>query len=163
MPSDDRSGRGWPVGDAVHATAVAIGSRGLLIRGPSGSGKSRLAFALIAATTRGNPIQLVGDDRILLTQSEAGLIARPHPRIAGFIERRGLGIVATRFIDSIPIGGVVLLGPESSSLAVVQNFPCLSYVSCPVIDADTVLRWWRGARTTPAANLTVPLSAFAKD
>ena len=33
----------------VHASAVLAGDAGILIRGPSGSGKSRLAFALILA------------------------------------------------------------------------------------------------------------------
>ena len=33
----------------VHASAVKVGDRAVLIRGPSGSGKSRLAFDLILA------------------------------------------------------------------------------------------------------------------
>src|SRR5579885_12565 len=33
----------------LHATAAVVGEAGVLIRGPSGSGKSSLAFALIAA------------------------------------------------------------------------------------------------------------------
>jgi HPr kinase/phosphorylase len=32
---------------SIHATAVAIGETGILIRGPSGSGKSSLAMDLI--------------------------------------------------------------------------------------------------------------------
>ena len=33
----------------IHATAVLAGARAVLIRGPAGSGKSSLAFALIRA------------------------------------------------------------------------------------------------------------------
>ena len=33
----------------IHATAVVLGTRGILFTGPSGSGKSMLAFACIAA------------------------------------------------------------------------------------------------------------------
>ena len=33
-------------GPSVHASAVKVGRRAVLIRGPSGSGKSRLAFEL---------------------------------------------------------------------------------------------------------------------
>ena len=37
----------------VHASAVKIGESAVLIRGPSGSGKSRLAFDLILAGRTG--------------------------------------------------------------------------------------------------------------
>ena len=37
----------------VHASAVKIGNFAVLIRGPSGSGKSRLAFDLIMAGCAG--------------------------------------------------------------------------------------------------------------
>ena len=37
----------------VHASAVQVGDRAVLIRGPSGSGKSRLAFDLILAGRSG--------------------------------------------------------------------------------------------------------------
>jgi len=53
----------------VHASAVRIGERAVLIRGPSGSGKSRLALELILAARTGviAPAELVGDDRVHLT------------------------------------------------------------------------------------------------
>ena len=52
----------------VHASAVLVGDRAVLIRGPSGSGKSRLAFDLILAGRSGQlpPAILVGDDRVHL-------------------------------------------------------------------------------------------------
>ena len=40
-------------GASVHASAVKVGDRAVLIRGPSGSGKSRLAFDLILAGRSG--------------------------------------------------------------------------------------------------------------
>ena len=53
----------------VHASAVLIGSRAMLIRGPAGSGKSRLALALIEAAASGHIrfARLVADDRVELT------------------------------------------------------------------------------------------------
>jgi len=47
---------------SVHASAVKVGHRAVLIRGPSGSGKSRLAFDLILAGRSGQlpPAVLVG-------------------------------------------------------------------------------------------------------
>ena len=55
-------------GASVHASAVLVENRAVLIRGPSGSGKSRLAFDLILAGRSGQipPAVLVGDDRVHL-------------------------------------------------------------------------------------------------
>jgi HPr kinase/phosphorylase len=50
----------------LHATTVAIGGRGVLILGPSGSGKSGLALELMAMGAG-----LVADDRTEVTQGEA--------------------------------------------------------------------------------------------
>ena len=52
-------------GATVHASAVLIGARAVLIRGPSGSGKSRLAWELIEAARGGAVVftRLVGEDR----------------------------------------------------------------------------------------------------
>ena len=46
---------------------MLVGDRAVLIRGPSGSGKSRLAFDLILAGRAGQipAAVLVGDDRVL--------------------------------------------------------------------------------------------------
>ena len=79
---------------AVHATAVVIDEGGILIEGRSGSGKSSLALALLDdARTRGRFGRLVGDDRVLLTARHGRLVARPHPAVAGLVERRGLGLL----------------------------------------------------------------------
>lgn len=150
MPNKASPEDGKPFGEAIHATAVAISGRALLILGASGSGKSRLAHALIAASTARRQIRLVGDDRILLSIGAKGVMARPHPRIAGFIERRGLGILASPFVPAAPVGGLVVLGPTTSPIDLLQNFPCLRCVSPCEINVEAVLLWWRGASTTPS-------------
>jgi hypothetical protein len=82
-------------GTYIHATALAIGEAGVLIRGRSGSGKSRLALELIAEAGRhGLFARLVGDDRVAVAPRGGRLVARPHPIIAGQIESRGEGILA---------------------------------------------------------------------
>lgn len=68
----------------LHATAVAIGPRALLLTGPSGSGKSDLALRLI---DRG--ALLIGDDAVML---DGGALSGPK-RLRGQIEVRGVGIV----------------------------------------------------------------------
>jgi HPr kinase/phosphorylase len=77
----------------IHASAVLVGARAVLIRGPSGSGKSRLALDLISAA--GGPLRfarLVADDRAEIESANGRLLVRPAPALAGLIEVRGLGI-----------------------------------------------------------------------
>ncbi len=78
----------------IHASAVLAGARALLIRGPSGSGKSRLALALLqAAGTPALPFaRLIADDRVFVEASHGRLIVRPAEKLRGLIELRGLGI-----------------------------------------------------------------------
>lgn len=98
---------------AVHATCIVLRDSGVLIMGPSGSGKTSLAVRLMAlARQQGQFASLVGDDRILLEAIGPRLIARPHPAIAGWIERRGSGILAHDFEPSAVIGLVIELGDE---------------------------------------------------
>jgi HPr kinase/phosphorylase len=85
----------------VHATTVAVGGRAVLLRGPSGSGKSDLALRLIDAGAR-----LVADDQSQLWRDGAALLARPPAPIAGLIEVRGIGI---RQVDWLPVARLFLI------------------------------------------------------
>lgn len=96
-------------GPTVHASAVKVGPRAVLIRGPSGSGKSRLAFDLIMAGRAGvvEKAVLVGDDRVHLATVGEEIEVRPAPRLAGLIEIRGLGIRRCDFVEHATVGLVV--------------------------------------------------------
>jgi HPr kinase/phosphorylase len=74
--------------ETVHATAVIVGSDGVLIRGESGTGKSALALALIERGGR-----LVADDRITLTVCHDRLVASAPQATLGMIELRGRGVI----------------------------------------------------------------------
>ena len=93
----------------VHASAVLTGSRAVLIRGPAGSGKSRLALALIDAAATGliRFARLVADDRVELTASHGRLLLRPPPALAGLIEVRGLGVRRIAY-EPVAVAGLVV-------------------------------------------------------
>ena len=93
----------------MHASAVLVGARALLIRGPSGSGKSRLAFDLIEAARAGALLfaKLVADDRVHLEPAAGRLLARPAQALAGLIEVRGLGLLRLAHEPSAVVGFVV--------------------------------------------------------
>jgi HPr kinase/phosphorylase len=111
---NDRDQTAATPGTYIHATALAIGEVGILIRGPSGAGKSRLALELLAdASSRGLFTQLVGDDRVAVETRAGRLIARGHPAIAGEIESRGEGIVKVAAEPATVIRLVLDVGREA--------------------------------------------------
>jgi serine kinase of HPr protein (carbohydrate metabolism regulator) len=96
-------------GSTIHGSAVLVGDRAVLIRGPSGSGKSRLAFDLMLAGLSGQipAATLVGDDRLCLEAVRDRLLVRPPPELEGLIEIRGLGIRRSAFVAEAPVGLVI--------------------------------------------------------
>jgi serine kinase of HPr protein (carbohydrate metabolism regulator) len=108
----------------VHATALVIGEQGVLITGAAGAGKSSLALALIDyGHAQGIFASLVGDDRVFLHDAGGRLLARPHPAIAGQIERRGQGIVTTEFEPTACIHCVVMLIAPSPANDSLHRYP----------------------------------------
>ena len=88
----------------VHASCVLVGRSAVLIRGTPGSGKSRLALALIDALPR--KARLVADDRVHLFAANGRLLAAAPDAIKGKLELRSLGI---RAVDYEPLALVTLV------------------------------------------------------
>ena len=86
----------------VHASAVAIGDKAVLITGASGSGKSDLALRLV---DRG--AVLIADDYVELVAADGRLLLSPPATIAGRIEVRELGIAALPFRRDVALALVV--------------------------------------------------------
>ncbi|EJL52215.1 serine kinase of the HPr protein, regulates carbohydrate metabolism [Rhizobium sp. CF122] len=98
----------------IHATAIVVGSTGLLFMGPSGWGKSMLAFACINEAQRmGMSAILVADDQVLISKQDGTVIATCPATIAGLIELRGTGIVRLPHTESAVMHYAVLPGSVS--------------------------------------------------
>ena len=129
----------------IHASAVLVGYRGILIRGPSGSGKSRLALSLLRVAPFA---RLVGDDRILLEAVHGRLLMRPAPALQGLVEIRGLGIrsvlsepVAVAYLAVDLAAGDAQRLPEPAAMStVIDEIPLARLAVAPGADAlDAVL------------------------
>jgi HPr kinase/phosphorylase len=94
-------------GQTIHATAVSVNGYGVLLIGPSGSGKSDLALRLI---DRG--AVLICDDCVIVNSSTPAPTLEAAPNIAGMIELRGIGILKLPFVDNIPLRLCAILGKE---------------------------------------------------
>jgi HPr kinase/phosphorylase len=113
----------------LHASCVAAFGRGLLILGPSGSGKSALALRLITLGA-----QLVADDQTDLAVEDGRLVARCPPAIRGLIEARGVGLLRAAPLDAAPVDLVADLGQtENQRLPPARRITILGY------EADLVL------------------------
>lgn len=78
----------------IHATAILLDGKGVLFRGPSGSGKSLLALHLLDVyEARKRDAVLVSDDRVDVEHDGKAIILHAPANIAGLIELRGRGIV----------------------------------------------------------------------
>lgn len=88
--------------ETVHGTSIALDGGGVLLRGPSGSGKSDLALRLIDGGAA-----LVADDQTALSRDGGEILASAPPQIAGRLEIRGLGIIRLSAVSDIPLRIVV--------------------------------------------------------
>jgi HPr kinase/phosphorylase len=96
----------------IHASAVLIGRKAALIRGPAGSGKSQLVWNLLSALPFA---RLVADDRAHVEACAGRLLVRPAPALAGMLEIRGLGIRHLAYEGVAAIGLVVDLAAEDAA------------------------------------------------
>jgi HPr kinase/phosphorylase len=146
-------------GTSVHASAVLVGNRAVLIRGQSGAGKSRLAFDLILAGRAGQipPAVLVGDDRVHLQAGEGQLVVRPARELAGLIEIRGLGIRRCEFVGEAIVGLVIDLSAADAERlpppeALLADISGVKIPRIPVGSAQAPLPLVVAALTTAASS-----------
>ncbi|MEO5336584.1 MAG: HPr kinase/phosphatase C-terminal domain-containing protein [Magnetospirillum sp. WYHS-4] len=116
----------------VHVTCVALDGVGLLLRGPSGGGKSDLALRLIDAGAR-----LVADDYADLEVKGGRLVATAPETIAGLIEVRGIGVLRVGCLPEAPVALVVDLVPAGAVDRLPEPAVCTDYgLALPLVRLD---------------------------
>jgi HPr kinase/phosphorylase len=129
--------------DLLHANVVAKDGRGLLILGPSGSGKSGLALQLMALGA-----DLVADDQVRVWAEGGRLWGEGPETLRGRIEARGIGILHAKALARAPLMLAVELG-----VAPVSRLPPRAQFRLHGLDIDLV-------RTTHGAHVPASLLCY---
>ncbi len=113
-----------------RGTVVAIQAgewHGVLIRGPSGSGKSDLALRLLH---HGGdyPAKLVSDDYAELSVAGENVLASPASGIEGLLEVRGIGVTKQHVMASVPLRMAVKLTPSED----IDRLPERQYLTLTI-------------------------------
>lgn len=141
----------------IHAAAVALDGRAVLILGPSGAGKSDLALRLLA---RG--WNLVADDRVVLTTVDDALIASAPPRLAGLLEVRGVGIVPETTAPA-PVALVIDLARPAERMPDLQTIDLAGHaIPCLGFDPFGASAPERAARALASHGLAVTRAAVSQ-
>lgn len=114
----------------LAATCLRWRARGVLLEGPSGTGKSDLALRLLDAGA-----QLVADDAVRVERVGARLVARPAG-LAGHLEVRGQGIYVVAHVAATALDLVVRLAAGPSVRLPPPAQHRLLGIELPLIELD---------------------------
>ena len=117
----------------MHASVVSVKGQAVLLRGPSGFGKSDLALRMMDQGA-----DLVSDDYVELEVKKGQIIARPPKAIQGLMEVRGLGLIKVQYLEE----AVVTLAYNLVGSNIVDRVPVsasrliLDGVAIPLFSLD---------------------------
>lgn len=119
----------------IHGTLVALGDRGVLVTGESGSGKTELALALLSHWREQRRFaRMVCDDQVFLAPHDGRLVGRAPASIAGLVEARGYGIVSIPHEPAAIIDLVVeLVAAEQVARMAEPAMAVIAGISLPLL------------------------------
>ncbi|MDO8290587.1 MAG: HPr kinase/phosphatase C-terminal domain-containing protein [Parvibaculum sp.] len=138
--------------ELLYATCILIGGRGVMLRGPSRSGKSDLAYRLMTGPLAA---RLIADDQTLVTVEGDRLLVHAPETLKGLIELRGLGLLQVPFETRAVLHLVVNLVPRDDvpRIAEPAHFSLcgidLPMIALHAFDATTADKLGLAARTLP--------------
>ncbi len=94
----------------IHASAIIINNKGVLVRGESGSGKSLLALQCLDVFERKSA--LVADDRVDISVENSEIYMHTPKNIEGLIELRGRGVIKKEYVKKARLDLIVDLVDE---------------------------------------------------
>ena len=100
----------------IYATSLELNHKGILLIGPSGSGKSDLALRLI----KEKQAVLIADDRTNIELISGTIIASCPQTIQGLLEVRGIGIVKMPYKEKSKISLIIEL---ANNLEQIERLP----------------------------------------
>lgn len=115
----------------MHATSVALEDNGVLIEGPSGSGKSDLALRLIDSGAT-----LISDDLTFCQKRTKKIFLFSTKNIYGLIEVRGMGIITVPYIENIELKIIVNLTQNNVERLPRRKEKVLMGVRIPLIEIN---------------------------
>ena len=119
----------------IQATCVAVDGAGVLLRGPSGSGKSDLALRLIDGGAA-----LVSDDLVSVVVEGGHAVARLPERAPaetrGRLEVRGIGILPVPTVAEARLALVVELGGPRPARLPAPETAEIGGISLPLVRLD---------------------------
>ena len=103
----------------IYATCVSLNSKGVLILGDSGSGKSDLALRLITTMSA----KLVSDDRTDIFNDSGVIKACAPDSLKGLLEVRGIGIIKQEYQKETKVDVVIkLTNDKIERMPLPQNY-----------------------------------------
>ncbi|WP_448192437.1 HPr kinase/phosphorylase [Azospirillum sp. sgz301742] len=138
----------------IHGTCVLVGGIGVLLRGPSGGGKSDVAVRLID-----DGALLVADDQVQVRNDQGRLMATAPAPLAGLIEVRGVGILPVptapaaeiRLVVDLVAAGHVERLPEPETVTLLDH--ALPRLALAPFDASTPAKLRLAAAAVAAGRL----------
>jgi HPr kinase/phosphorylase len=108
----------------LHGSCVLVGTRGVLVRGGAGSGKSTVVLDLLTHDAPERAVRLVADDAVDIISAGGRLVACAPPPTFGLLEARWVGLATVAAERRAVVGLVIDLLAERDTERLPEPDQC---------------------------------------